>query len=70
MLLGQLREAVGLAERAERPDAAPTVQAAWRLIFAPEASGPFFVLIVTGALAIWNVGIAFVVGLAAYWFKK
>jgi hypothetical protein len=51
-------------------DAAPTVQAAWRLIFAPEASGPFFVLIVTGALAIWNVGIAFVVGLAAYWFKK
>jgi MFS superfamily sulfate permease-like transporter len=29
-----------------------------------------FVLIVTGALAVWNVGIAFVVGLAAYWLNK
>jgi hypothetical protein len=29
-----------------------------------------FALVITGALAVWNVGIAFVVGTAAYWFNK
>jgi len=33
--------------------------------------GERFVTMITGALAIWNVGIAFVVGMAAYWlFRK
>jgi hypothetical protein len=29
-----------------------------------------FVLMVTGAFAVWNVGIAFVVGVAAYGLNK
>jgi MFS superfamily sulfate permease-like transporter len=36
----------------------------------PKDKGERFALIVTGALAVWNVGIAFVVGLAAYWLNK
>lgn len=36
----------------------------------PKDKGERFVLIVTAALAVWNVGIAFVVGLAAYWLNK
>jgi MFS superfamily sulfate permease-like transporter len=32
--------------------------------------GERFVTMVTGALAIWNVGIAFVFGVAAYWLHK
>jgi xanthine/uracil permease len=36
----------------------------------PKDKGERFVLIVTGALAVWNVGIAFVLGLAAYWLNK
>ena len=36
----------------------------------PRDKGERFVLMVTGALAIWNVGIAFVVGVAAYWLNK
>jgi hypothetical protein len=36
----------------------------------PKDKGERFVLMVTGALAIWNVGIAFVVGVAAYWLNK
>jgi hypothetical protein len=32
--------------------------------------GERFVMMVTGALAVWNVGIAFVVGAAAYWLNK
>jgi MFS superfamily sulfate permease-like transporter len=36
----------------------------------PKDKGERFVLMVTGALAVWNVGIAFVVGLAAYWLNK
>ena len=36
----------------------------------PKDKGERFVLMVTGALAIWNVGIAFVVGEAAYWLNK
>jgi MFS superfamily sulfate permease-like transporter len=36
----------------------------------PRDKGERFVLIVTAALAVWNVGIAFVVGSAAYWLNK
>jgi MFS superfamily sulfate permease-like transporter len=36
----------------------------------PKDKGERFVLMVTGALAVWNVGIAFVVGLVAYWLNK
>src|SRR5262249_41284185 len=36
----------------------------------PKDKGERFALIVTGALAVWNVGIAFVVGAAAYWLNK
>ena len=36
----------------------------------PKDKGERFVLMVTGALAVWNVGIAFVVGMAAYWLNK
>jgi hypothetical protein len=36
----------------------------------PKDKGERFALIVTGALAVWNVGIAFVVGLGAYWLNK
>lgn len=32
--------------------------------------GERLVTVITGALAIWNVGIAFVVGMAAYWLNK
>jgi xanthine/uracil permease len=32
--------------------------------------GERFVTMVTGALAVWNVGIAFVVGLVAYWLNR
>jgi hypothetical protein len=32
--------------------------------------GERFVMMVTGALAVWNVGIAFVVGITAYWLNK
>jgi xanthine/uracil permease len=32
--------------------------------------GERFVTVVTGALAVWNVGIAFVVGMAAYGLSK
>lgn len=36
----------------------------------PKDKGERFVVMVTGALAVWNVGIAFVVGVAAYWLNK
>ena len=36
----------------------------------PNNKGERFVLMITGALAVWNVGIAFVVGMAAYWLNK
>jgi MFS superfamily sulfate permease-like transporter len=36
----------------------------------PKDKGERFVLILTAALAVWNVGIAFVVGMAAYWLNK
>jgi hypothetical protein len=36
----------------------------------PKDKGERFALMVTGALAVWNVGIAFVVGMAAYWLNK
>lgn len=36
----------------------------------PKDKGERFVLMVTGALAVWNVGIAFLVGVAAYWLNK
>jgi MFS superfamily sulfate permease-like transporter len=36
----------------------------------PKDKGERFVLMVTGALAVWNVGIAFVVGITAYWLNK
>jgi len=36
----------------------------------PKDKGERFVLMITGALAVWNVGIAFVVGLGAYWLNK
>ncbi len=32
--------------------------------------GERFVTVVTGALAVWNVGIAFVVGVVAYWLNR
>jgi xanthine/uracil permease len=32
--------------------------------------GERFVMMVTAALAVWNVGIAFLVGVAAYWLNK
>ena len=32
--------------------------------------GERFVTVVTAALAVWNVGIAFVVGVTAYWLNK
>jgi len=32
--------------------------------------GERFVTMITGALAVWNVGIAFVVGMAAYWLFR
>jgi MFS superfamily sulfate permease-like transporter len=32
--------------------------------------GERFVTVITGALAVWNVGIAFVVGVGAYWLNK
>jgi len=32
--------------------------------------GERFVTVITGALAVWNVGLAFVVGIAAYWLNK
>jgi hypothetical protein len=35
----------------------------------PKDKGERFVLMVTGALAVWNVGLAFVVGMAAYWLN-
>ena len=36
----------------------------------PKDKGERFVLMVTGALAVWNVGIAFLVGVAAFWLNK
>ena len=36
----------------------------------PKDKGERFVLMITGALAVWNVGIAFVVGLSGYWLNK
>jgi xanthine/uracil permease len=36
----------------------------------PKDKGERFVHVATGALAVWNVGIAFVVGIAAYWLNK
>jgi Molybdate transporter of MFS superfamily len=36
----------------------------------PEDKGARFVIMVTAALAVWNVGIAFMVGIAAYWLDK
>src|SRR6516225_523310 len=36
----------------------------------PKDKGERFVLVITGALAVWNVGIAFVVGMAGYWLNK
>jgi xanthine/uracil permease len=32
--------------------------------------GERFVTMITGALAVWSVGIAFIVGIAAYWLNK
>jgi len=32
--------------------------------------GERLVMMVTGALAVWNVGIAFLVGVTAYWLNK
>jgi MFS superfamily sulfate permease-like transporter len=36
----------------------------------PEDEGERFVVMATAALAVWNVGIAFIVGLAAYWLDR
>jgi MFS superfamily sulfate permease-like transporter len=36
----------------------------------PKDKGERFVLMATGALAVWNVGIAFLVGICAYWLNK
>jgi xanthine/uracil permease len=36
----------------------------------PKDKGERFAMMVTGALAVWNVGIAFVVGMGAYWLSK
>lgn len=35
-----------------------------------KGKGERFVTMITGALAVWNVGIAFVVGIAAYWLNE
>src|SRR5262245_11472724 len=35
-----------------------------------EDKGERFVTLITAALAVWNVGVAFVVGIAAYWLLK
>lgn len=35
-----------------------------------EDKGERFVTVITGALAVWNVGIAFVVGVGGYWLNK
>jgi xanthine/uracil permease len=32
--------------------------------------GERFVTVITAALAVWNVGIAFLIGIAAYWLLK
>jgi Molybdate transporter of MFS superfamily len=36
----------------------------------PRDKGERFVLVATGAVSVWNVGIAFVVGVTAYWLNK
>jgi xanthine/uracil permease len=36
----------------------------------PKDKGERFILVATGALAVWNVGIAFIVGMAAYALNK
>ncbi|HEY3916320.1 MAG TPA: putative sulfate/molybdate transporter [Stellaceae bacterium] len=36
----------------------------------PKDKGERFVVVITGALAMWNVGIAFVVGMTAFWLNK
>ena len=36
----------------------------------PKDKGERFAFVITGALAVWNVGLAFVFGLAAYWLNK
>jgi hypothetical protein len=36
----------------------------------PKDKGERFALVITSALAVWNVGIAFVVGTVAYWLNK
>ena len=36
----------------------------------PKDKGERFVLMITGALAVWNVGIAFIVGVTAYFLNK
>ncbi len=36
----------------------------------PKDKGERFVMIVTAALAVWNVGVAFLAGMAAYWLNK
>jgi MFS superfamily sulfate permease-like transporter len=36
----------------------------------PEDKGERFVIMATAALAVWNVGVAFIVGMAAYWLDK
>jgi hypothetical protein len=35
-----------------------------------QEKGERFVTLITAALAVWNVGIAFVIGLAAYWIYR
>jgi MFS superfamily sulfate permease-like transporter len=36
----------------------------------PKDKGERFVIMATAALAVWNVGIAFIVGVSAYWLDK
>lgn len=48
----------------------PGAQLALGACDVPKDKGERFVLMVTGALAIWNVGIALVVGVAAFWLNK
>jgi hypothetical protein len=36
----------------------------------PEDEGKRFVVMATAALAVWNVGVAFMAGLAAHWLDK
>lgn len=36
----------------------------------PKDKGERFVIMATAALAVWNVGVAFIVGIAAYWLDK